>query len=74
MTDDATAWGGLVVGAHSGPEGHGEQPCDAHTYHARVRHGGAIDFEKELMHTPSSTQSRVDPSEVWPDGELPFGI
>jgi hypothetical protein len=73
VTDDGTAWGGLVIGARSGPEGHGTEPCDAHTYYNRLRHDGAIDFEKELMHTPSSTQNRIDPSVVWPpDGNLPY--
>jgi len=73
VDDAATAYSGLVVGARSGPEGHGEEPCDAHTYYSRLRHDGATDFEKELMHSPSSTQSRVDPEEVWPpDGNLPF--
>jgi hypothetical protein len=73
VSDEATAWAGLVVGARSGPEGHGDTPCDAHTYYSRLRHDGATDFEKELMHSPSSTQSRIDPETVWPpDGELPF--
>jgi hypothetical protein len=73
VADDATAWGGLVIGARSGPDGHGDEPCDAHTYYSRLRHDGATDFEKELMHSPSSTQSRVEPEVVWPpDGQLPF--
>lgn len=73
VNDAATAWAGLVVGARSGPEGHGDDPCDAHTYYSRLRHDGATDFEKELMHSPSSTQSSIDAEEVWPpDGELPF--
>lgn len=73
VDDEATGYAGLVVGARSGPEGHGDDPCDAHTYYSRLRHDGATDFEKELMHSPSSTQSRVDPEEVWPpDGDLPF--
>jgi hypothetical protein len=75
VTDDETAWGGLVIGARSGVEGHGTEPCDAHTYYARLRHDGATDFEKELMHTPSSTRSRVEPEQVWPpDGLLPRQI
>ncbi len=74
VEDDGTAWAGLVIGARSGPEGHGETPCDAHTYYARLREDGAFDFEKELMHTPSSTRGQVAATEVWPpDGELPFG-
>ncbi len=72
VTDDETAWGGLVIGARSGVEGHGNEPCDAHTYYARLRHDGRTDFEKELMHTPSATRNSLDPSEVWPpDGQLP---
>ncbi len=72
VADDATAWGGLVIGARSGPEGHSAEVCDAHTYYNRLRHDGAMDFEKELMHTPSSTQNRIDPTDLWPDGNLPF--
>ncbi|HEY6723769.1 MAG TPA: hypothetical protein VI197_07040 [Polyangiaceae bacterium] len=73
VDDAATGYAGLVVGARSGPEGHGDDPCDAHTYYSRLRHDGATDFEKELQHSPSSTRSRVDPEEVWPpDGDLPF--
>lgn len=73
VDDAATGYAGLVIGARSGPEGHGDDPCDAHTYYSRLRHDGATDFEKELMHSPSSTRSRVDPEEVWPpDGDLPF--
>lgn len=75
VADDATAWGGLVIGMRSGPEGHGDTPCDAHTYYSRLRHDGATDFEKELMHSPSSTQQRIEPEVVWPGtGELPFGV
>jgi len=73
VDDDGTDWGGLVIGARSGPEGHGTEPCDAHTYYNRLRHDGAMDFEKELMHTPSSTQNRIEPAVLWPpDGLLPF--
>ena len=73
VADDATAWGGLVVGARSGADGHTSgTPCDAHTYYSRMRHDGAFDFEKELMHTPSSTRNRVEPEQAWPpDGVLP---
>ena len=73
VNDAATAYAGLVIGTRSGPEGHGDDPCDAHTYYSRLRHDGATDFEKELKHSPSSTKNRLDPEEVWPpDGELPF--
>jgi hypothetical protein len=75
VEDEGTAYAGLVVGVRSGPDGHtSATPCDAHTYYARLRHDGAIDFEKELEHPASATQSRIDPEEVWPpDGELPTG-
>ncbi len=75
VDDDATAYAGLVVGVRSGPDGHTtETACDAHTYYARLRHDGAIDFEKELKHPASSTGSRIEPEEVWPpDGALPTG-
>ena len=74
VEDDATAYAGLVVGARSGEEGHTDSTaCDAHTYYARLRHDGAIDFEKELEHPASATRSRVQPETVWPpDGNLPF--
>jgi len=74
VEDAATAYAGLVVGVRSGEDGHTDSnACDAHTYYARLRHDGAIDFEKELEHPASSTQSRVNPETVWPpDGELPF--
>jgi hypothetical protein len=73
VADDATAWGGLVIGARSGPEGHGTEPCDAHTYYNRLRHDGDIDFAKELMHSSSSTQNTIDSSVVWPPGgSLPY--
>jgi hypothetical protein len=74
VEDSATAYAGLVIGARSGPDGHSSgTECDAHTYYARVRNDGAFDFEKELEHPASATQSRVDPETAWPpDGEVPF--
>lgn len=75
VSDDGTAYAGLVIGARSGPDGHGELPCDAHTYYSRLRQDGATDFEKELMHAPSATRSRVDAESLWPaDGALPFEL
>jgi hypothetical protein len=73
ITDSDTAYAGLVIGARSGPDGHSDDTaCDAHTYYARVRNDGAFDFEKELEHPASATQSRVDPNTAWPpDGEVP---
>jgi hypothetical protein len=73
VTDSDTAYAGLVIGARSGPDGHTDSTaCDAHTYYARVRNDGAFDFEKELEHPASSTQSRVQPATAWPpDGEVP---
>jgi hypothetical protein len=67
--DDSTAWGGAVVGMRSGPEGHSSDPCDAHTYYARLRHDGYHDFEKELEHPASATRDRT---QVYPDA-LPAG-
>lgn len=73
VDDEDTAYAGLVIGARSGAEGHTDSTaCDAHTYYARVRNDGAFDFEKELEHPASSTQSRVQPAAAWPpDGEVP---
>ena len=64
---------GMIAGVRSGADGHTTgTPCDAHTYYARVRNDGAFDFEKELQHPASATQSRVDPTTAWPpDGEVP---
>jgi hypothetical protein len=74
VEDEDTAYAGLVVGTRSGAEGHTDSTaCEAHTYYARLRNDGAIDFEKELEHPASSTQSRVDPDTVWPGtGDVPF--
>jgi hypothetical protein len=73
VTDSGTAYAGLVIGARSGPDGHTDATaCDAHTYYARIRNDGAFDFEKELEHPASATQSRVNPTTAWPpDGEVP---
>lgn len=75
VEDTGTAYAGLVVGVRSGPDGHNtDTACDAHTYYARLRHDGDIDFEKELKHPASSTGSEVDAEDVWPpDGILPTG-
>jgi len=73
VTDSDTAYAGLVIGARSGPDGHSDATaCDAHTYYARIRNDGAFDFEKELEHPASATQSRVNPTTAWPpDGDVP---
>jgi len=49
-------YGGMIVGARSGPLGHssdGGNDCDATTYYCRFRHDGKWDFEKELKHPTS---------------------
>lgn len=49
-------YGGMIVGARSGPLGHassGGNDCDATTYYARFRHDGKWDVEKELKHPTS---------------------
>jgi hypothetical protein len=72
IEDAGEAYAGLVIGVRSGEDGHTTSgACDAHTYYARVRNDGAFDFEKELEHPASSTQSRVQPDDAWPDGEVP---
>jgi hypothetical protein len=72
VEDSDTAYAGLVIGVRSGENGHSSgTECDAHTYYARIRNDGAFDFEKELEHPASSTQSRVQPDDAWPDGEVP---
>lgn len=70
LQDDATAWGGFVVGARSGPDGHGTNNCTATTYYARFRHDGRADVEKELEHPASDTRAS---HYIWPsNGPLPF--
>jgi len=71
------AYGGMVVGARSGPLGHASQggnDCDATTYYARFRHDGKWDFEKELKHPTSDYWSgsgfhKQDP--VWDGLAMP---
>jgi hypothetical protein len=45
-------WGGMVLGARSGPTAHGSggDLCDATTYYTRFRNDGSWDFEKEIKH------------------------
>jgi hypothetical protein len=49
---DGANWGGCIIGARSGPNGHSSwgDYCDATTYYARLRHDGDVDFYKELKH------------------------
>ncbi len=68
IEDDNTAWGGLVVGARSGPDGHGDDNCTASTYYARMRHDGGVDLAKELEH-PTSLARFGQP--IWDGAELP---
>jgi hypothetical protein len=70
-------YGGMIVGARSGPLGHASANgniCDATTYYGRFRNDGKWDFEKELMH-PGSTYwsgsgfNTQDP--LWHGAKLP---
>jgi hypothetical protein len=64
--DDAEVdWGGLVVGARSGPDGHSQPAkfCDAHTYYGRIRNDAKWDFEKELKHPAS--MPRAGGGNIW---------
>lgn len=75
VSDDATPWGGLVVGVRSGADGHASTPCEAHTYYSRLRHDGTTDFEKELMHPASSPRSSVPARTLWPETHtLPYSL
>jgi hypothetical protein len=75
VADAGEAFAGLVIGARSGAEGHGDTPCEAHTYYARLRHDGAVDFAKELMHPESAARQRVEAETAWPGGgALPFDV
>jgi hypothetical protein len=66
---DGANWGGCIIGARSGPNGHtGTNPCTATTYYARLRHDGKIDFEKELAHSASTVGIS---QEYWDGNPLP---
>lgn len=65
VEDDDTAWGGAIFGVRSSAVGHSEEPCQATTYYARLRHDGRHDFAKELEHP---TAEAVDRQTVFADG------
>lgn len=70
VRDDGVPWGGVVIGARSGPNGHTTQsPCTATTYYGRVRHDGDADFEKELKHPESAVR---ESKKVWDGNPLPY--
>jgi hypothetical protein len=75
VSDQDTAYAGLVIGMRSGPDGHTtDTACDAHTYYSRLRNDGTADFEKELEHSPSSTRESTDLEDFLPpDGEASEG-
>jgi hypothetical protein len=75
VSDQGTAYAGLVIGARSGADGHTtDNACDAHTYYSRLRNDGNADFEKELEHSPSSTRASTGLEDVLPpDGEAQAG-
>ncbi|MGH7898721.1 MAG: hypothetical protein ACREQQ_12260 [Candidatus Binatia bacterium] len=71
--DHDVNWGGMVIGARSGPEGHSKSDefCDAHTYYGRFRNDGKYDFEKELKHPASAARSGTN---IWNGAtDLPAG-
>ena len=71
LVDDGTDFGGLVIGARSGPEGHTtSSPCTATTYHGRFRYDANMDFNKELQHQAGS-KSRLR-HDIWNGNGLPF--
>lgn len=73
VEDADTDWAGAVIGIRSGEEGHAEEPCDAHTYYARLRQDGSADFAKELKHSDSAATASVNPAILWPETlDLPF--
>ena len=72
VADTAVPQGGLVVGIRSGSEGHASRPCEAHTYYARLRHDGATDYAKELMHPATSVRGRTPLASALFRAGLPF--
>ena len=68
LEDNDTAYAGLVMGARSGPSGHGDDNCTATTYYARMRHDGDVDVAKELEHP---TALAAESSAIWDGGPLP---
>ncbi len=53
---DGIDWSGLIVGSRSSPNGHSLPSTNyeySHTYYARIRHDGQVDFSKELTHPKS---------------------
>ncbi|MBN2738999.1 MAG: hypothetical protein JXR70_18615 [Spirochaetales bacterium] len=67
---DGANWGGCIIGARSGPNGHSSwgDYCDATTYYARLRYDGHVDFYKELKHPDGSS---VMYQEFWDGAVLP---
>jgi hypothetical protein len=68
VEDDDTPYAGLVVGARSGPNGHGGDNCTATTYYARFRNDGDADVEKELEH-PAAQPRETTP--LWSGDDPP---
>lgn len=73
IEDADTDWAGAIIGVRSGNEGHATEPCDAHTYYARIRQDGTLDFAKELKHSDSAATAKVAQDIAWPEAlDLPF--
>jgi hypothetical protein len=68
VEDDDTDYAGLVVGARSGPDGHGSDNCTATTYYGRFRNDGNADVEKELEHPASDTRATTP---LWDGADPP---
>lgn len=67
--DSNVAYAGGIIGARSGPDGHGRSNCTATTYYSMLRHDGAFQYAKELMHPNSAKKTML--KNAWDGKPIP---